>query len=218
MTNMAYRNILVAVDGSVEAEWAFKKAVNSAKKYNAHLIVCHVIDIQGLSPSPYAFYTDTRFQDAEKFAEELLTNYSNLAIKAGVTKVETLIEHGSPKTKISKKIAPDKHVDLIVCGATGLNDSRPIWSRSRGIGRLYVDKREERARGLAIGPLAARRLMRTAGRIESDFREHFLPRFLDECRLANVADFEQARHRGAGRRDPAAAATASSTTPMCRST
>ena len=25
------------------------------------------------------------------------------------------------KTKISKKIAPDKHVDLIVCGATGLN-------------------------------------------------------------------------------------------------
>lgn len=32
MMNMAYRNILVAVDGSVEAEWAFKKAVNSAKK------------------------------------------------------------------------------------------------------------------------------------------------------------------------------------------
>ncbi|RDZ12315.1 universal stress protein UspA [Priestia megaterium] len=121
MMNMAYRNILVAVDGSVEAEWAFKKAVNSAKKNNAHLILCHVIDIQALSPSPYAFYTDTRFQDAEKFAEELLTNYMNLAIKAGVTKVETLIEHGSPKTKISKKIAPEKHVDLIVCGATGLN-------------------------------------------------------------------------------------------------
>jgi rhodanese-related sulfurtransferase/membrane protein insertase Oxa1/YidC/SpoIIIJ/phosphohistidine swiveling domain-containing protein len=59
------------------------------------------------------------------------------------------------------------------------------------LGRLYVDKREERVRGLAIGPLAARRLMRTAGRIESDFREQFLPRFLDECRLANVADFEK---------------------------
>lgn len=50
MMNMAYRNILVAVDGSVEAEWAFKKAVNSAKKNNAYLIVCHVIDIQALSP------------------------------------------------------------------------------------------------------------------------------------------------------------------------
>ena len=105
MMNMAYRNILVAVDGSVEAEWAFKKQL-TVPKNNAHLIICHVIDIQALSPSPYAFYTDTRFQDAEKFAEGLLTNYSNLAIKAGVTKVETLIEHGSPKTKISKKLLP----------------------------------------------------------------------------------------------------------------
>ncbi|AMN43849.1 PEP/pyruvate-binding domain-containing protein [Rhodoplanes sp. Z2-YC6860] len=59
------------------------------------------------------------------------------------------------------------------------------------LGRLYVDKRVERACGLAIGPLAARKLLRTADRIESDFREHFLPRFLDECRLASVADFEK---------------------------
>jgi nucleotide-binding universal stress UspA family protein len=86
MMNMAYRNILVAVDGSVEAEWAFKKAVNSAKKNNAHLIICHVIDIQALSPSPYAFYTDTRFQDAEKFAEELLTNYSNFKTQRNLLK------------------------------------------------------------------------------------------------------------------------------------
>jgi rhodanese-related sulfurtransferase/membrane protein insertase Oxa1/YidC/SpoIIIJ/phosphohistidine swiveling domain-containing protein len=59
------------------------------------------------------------------------------------------------------------------------------------LGRLYVDKREERARGLVIGPLAARRLVRTADRIEREFREEFLPRFLDESRLANVADFEK---------------------------
>ena len=59
------------------------------------------------------------------------------------------------------------------------------------LGRLYVDRRQERARGLAIGPFAARRLIRTADRIESDFREQFLPRFADEGRLANVADFEK---------------------------
>jgi rhodanese-related sulfurtransferase/membrane protein insertase Oxa1/YidC/SpoIIIJ/phosphohistidine swiveling domain-containing protein len=59
------------------------------------------------------------------------------------------------------------------------------------LGRLYVNKREERARALVIGPMAIRRLLRSAGRIERDFREVFLPQFFDDIRIANVADFEQ---------------------------
>jgi rhodanese-related sulfurtransferase/membrane protein insertase Oxa1/YidC/SpoIIIJ/phosphohistidine swiveling domain-containing protein len=59
------------------------------------------------------------------------------------------------------------------------------------LGRLYVDKREEQSRALVIGPLASRRLLRTADRIERDFREHFLPQFIDETRLLNVVDFEK---------------------------
>ena len=59
------------------------------------------------------------------------------------------------------------------------------------LGRLYVDKREEQSRALVISPLASRRLLRTADRIERDFREHFLPQFLDESRLLNVVDFEK---------------------------
>ena len=59
------------------------------------------------------------------------------------------------------------------------------------LGRLYVDKREEQSRALVISPLASRRLLRTADRIERDFREHFLPQFIDETRLLNVVDFEK---------------------------
>ena len=59
------------------------------------------------------------------------------------------------------------------------------------LGRLYVDKREEKARALAIGPVRARRLLREADRIERDFRDGFLPQFLGEVRLTNVADFEK---------------------------
>ena len=59
------------------------------------------------------------------------------------------------------------------------------------LGRLYVDKREERSRALAIGSLAMRRLLRDADRIERDFRENFLPQFLGEARLQTVADFEK---------------------------
>jgi phosphohistidine swiveling domain-containing protein len=44
---------------------------------------------------------------------------------------------------------------------------------------------------LVIGPLASRRLLRDADRIERDFRDEFLPQLLSETRLLNVADFEK---------------------------
>lgn len=59
------------------------------------------------------------------------------------------------------------------------------------LGRLYLDKREEKSRALAIGAYAARRLFRQADRIERDFREHFLPQFLGEARSLTVVDFEK---------------------------
>jgi membrane protein insertase Oxa1/YidC/SpoIIIJ/phosphohistidine swiveling domain-containing protein/rhodanese-related sulfurtransferase len=59
------------------------------------------------------------------------------------------------------------------------------------LGRLYVNKHEEQSRGLVIGPLAARRLLRDAGAIESEFRDNFLPRFLAEMRLMDAVDFEK---------------------------
>src|SRR4029077_13187259 len=59
------------------------------------------------------------------------------------------------------------------------------------LGRLYVNKREEQSRALVISAFAARRLLRGADRIERDFREQFLPQFIDETRLLHVADFEK---------------------------
>ena len=59
------------------------------------------------------------------------------------------------------------------------------------LGRLYIDKREEKARALVVGPFAISRLIRDADRIERDFREEFLPRFLGENLVHTVADFEE---------------------------
>ena len=59
------------------------------------------------------------------------------------------------------------------------------------LGRLYIDKREEQARGFSIGPIAARSLLRRADRIERAFRDDFLPRFLAEIRLVEAADFDR---------------------------
>lgn len=59
------------------------------------------------------------------------------------------------------------------------------------LGRLYIDKREEKSRSLVIGRLASRRLLRDADQIERDFRESFLPQFLGEVRMQAIADFEK---------------------------
>jgi nucleotide-binding universal stress UspA family protein len=116
---MAYKHILVAVDGSKEAEWAFKKAIEIAKRNDASLILSHIIDIRTVAT--IEAYDRTMMERAQKYAKELLENYKEQALAAGVKEVIADIEYGSPKVKIAKEVAPKYQADLIVCGATGLN-------------------------------------------------------------------------------------------------
>lgn len=117
--SLAYKNILVAIDGSKESEKAFKKALAIAKLNDAKLLITHIIDVRTVSP--VKIYDSTVEERAETFANELLASHKKEAENAGLSNVELIIEHGSPKIKIAKEIAPKHDVDLIVCGATGLN-------------------------------------------------------------------------------------------------
>lgn len=117
---LAYSNILVAVDGSKQAEWAFKKAVQIARRNdNARLALVHVVDTR--SYGAVEAYDVTMAERAKGYAEELLSEYKQEALAAGLTNIETLIENGSPKVAIAKHAAQAVNADLIVCGATGLN-------------------------------------------------------------------------------------------------
>ncbi|MFD3445319.1 universal stress protein [Microbacteriaceae bacterium 4G12] len=116
--NNSYRNILVAVDGSKEAEKAFKKAIHVTKRNNAKLIIAHVVDVKAYSA--VEAYSRAIAERANLFAEDLLADYQKTAEEAGI-QVDTVLEFGNPKAKISKEIAPQHQIDLIVCGATGLN-------------------------------------------------------------------------------------------------
>lgn len=116
---LTYKNILIAVDGSQEAEWAFNKAVEVAKRNNAKLIITNVIDSR--TYTSYEVY-DVQFTEKSKqFAEELLRGYKDFAQKEGVEDVETLLEFGSPKAIIPKKITQEVKADLVICGTSGLN-------------------------------------------------------------------------------------------------
>lgn len=116
---LTYKNILVAVDGSPEAEWAFKKAVDIAKRNNSKIVLTHIIDTRTFAT--VEAYDRTIADRANKFATELLENYKETALKAGVSEVTYFVDFGSPKVKIPKDIAKKQEIDLIICGATGLN-------------------------------------------------------------------------------------------------
>jgi nucleotide-binding universal stress UspA family protein len=119
MMGLSYQKILVAVDGSTEAEWAFKKAIDIAKRNNAGLLLAHVIDTRSfLLIDSY----DPDIADrANKLAIDFLDRYKQHALDSGVSNVDYEIEYGSPKVKIPKDMAKKHKVDLIICGATGMN-------------------------------------------------------------------------------------------------
>ncbi|KZM58638.1 universal stress protein UspA [Geobacillus stearothermophilus] len=116
---MTYQTIVVAVDGSKEAEWALKKAIQIAKRNGAKLILSHIIDLRSFTTVEAHDYALA--ERAEQYANDLLERYKNEAVGAGLNDVEIDIAFGSPKVKIAKDVAPKYKADLIVCGATGLN-------------------------------------------------------------------------------------------------
>lgn len=114
-----YRKIMVAVDGSFEAELAFKKAMNVAMRNNAELLLAHVIDTRAFQS--VSSFDGIMAEQATEIAKKTLEGYKKQAKEHGCEKVYSVIEYGSPKALISKQLPQDHEVDLIMIGATGLN-------------------------------------------------------------------------------------------------
>ena len=114
-----YENIMVAVDGSTEAELALDKGMNVALRNDCRLTIAHVIDTRALQ-SVTTFDAEV-YKQLEEEANQLMASYKQRAQEFGVKEIETVIEFGNPKTLLATTI-PDEHkVDLIMVGATGLN-------------------------------------------------------------------------------------------------
>lgn len=116
-----YENILVAVDGSKESELAFQRAIQLAKKNDAKLHVAHVVDLPNLTTIDQYTPYNISISDAQNYGKKILNEFSNKAKEAGFEDVNIILEKGSPKRDIPLKISEKNNIDLIVCGATGLN-------------------------------------------------------------------------------------------------
>lgn len=115
-----YQNILVAIDGSKSAEYAFRKAIQvSLRNVGSTLYIVHIIDNRAFLAVNMG---DTQLiERIEQESRELLDSYVAEAVKAGVENVKAILEHGSPRTLIPTTLPKKLNVDLILCGATGQN-------------------------------------------------------------------------------------------------
>lgn len=115
-----YKNIVVAVDGSKEAEYAFRKSIDVAKRnVGCTLNLVNVIDTRSFAA--IEAYDRSIAERAQQHAENLLGDYKKQAEDEGVENVKVVIEYGSPKNIITKELSNLVDADLIICGATGLN-------------------------------------------------------------------------------------------------
>ncbi|MGT2965277.1 universal stress protein [Streptococcus acidominimus] len=115
----SYQIILVAVDGSKEAELALHKAIHVAKRNQARLIIAHVIDTRALHN--VAVFDASIYETLEQEAQTLLKEYQEKALQSGLSDVQIVLEFGNPKTLLAHDIPKQTGADLMLLGATGLN-------------------------------------------------------------------------------------------------
>lgn len=114
-----YERIMVAIDGSKEAELAFKKGVNIALRNKAELLLVHIIDTRALQS--VATFDAYIYEKLETEAHSVLDDYEKQARESGVGAVKQVIEFGNPKPLLATDIPEKEKADLIMLGATGLN-------------------------------------------------------------------------------------------------
>src|SRR5699024_12667405 len=95
---LKYNNILIAVDGSREAERAFHKAIEIAKRNDSTLSVLNVIDTRSFAP--VEAYDRTISQRANDFAQKQLNGKEEMAMERGATEDVQIINYRSPKNTL----------------------------------------------------------------------------------------------------------------------
>ena len=112
-----YSKIIVAVDGSKQAEKAFLEALDLAKDNEAELIIVSIINKVELTHSAYAF-SKIYAEEKQKIEVEMLKKIHD-AKEYGLTEIHAIVETGDPRQLIATVFPTQENVDLIVMGATG---------------------------------------------------------------------------------------------------
>lgn len=134
-----YHDVLVPTDGSDAASAAVPHAIDHAVRYDATLHVLHVVDEQGVPPTPDGGRVLAALEQQGRAAIERVAQQAGTA---GVDTIESAVASGPPHTAILDYV--DEHgVDLVVMGTHG----------RRGLDRVLLGSVTERVVRLADVPV-----------------------------------------------------------------
>lgn len=117
--------MVVAIDGSPNAQRALDEAIQLAKGFSAALTILAVVPAHTVySVQRRAELVEPREEDRRLF-EELLGRALEAARRAGLSTVRQELMQGEPVEEILTYL-DDRHPDLLVMGARGLSAARRL--------------------------------------------------------------------------------------------
>lgn len=117
-----YKNMLVGIDGSKQSMMAFHKAIDLAKRNNAHLHLLSVVNGEHYpTAAGYGIIDRDMYDAAVERMKKTLSKLVDETKKAGWDNVDSSVMVGNAKIALTDQYPKNHEVDMIVVGATGLN-------------------------------------------------------------------------------------------------
>ncbi len=134
------RRILVATDGSEASLKAARIAISLAVKFQAELLVAHVVDDEVVKEICRALGKQDREarQSLDENARKYVAEIETLARQSSLS-VKPMVEHGTPHEAILR-LADKEKADLLVMGKTGRRGLRRALAGS--VTRRVIDLAE----------------------------------------------------------------------------
>lgn len=117
-----YKDVLVGIDGSKQSLMAFHKAIELAKRNDAHLELLSVVNGEHYpTAAGYGIMDRDMYDEAVQKMKKTLEDLVKSAKDAGLKSVDSSVMVGNAKIALTDQYPKKHNVDMIVVGATGLN-------------------------------------------------------------------------------------------------
>lgn len=120
-----HKNILVGVDDSADAQYAFLAAVSHALEDGAMLHIVTVFETDELNV--FQALDKDELTNRRHAIERRLEEYKQQAIDAGVKTVHVVLAEGEPGETIVKDVIPDVKPDIVIVGSATKKGLGKYW-------------------------------------------------------------------------------------------
>lgn len=116
-----YKRILVGIDGSEQAQLAFEKAVEVARRNHGTVYVANVIDQQITTMMGYSSLNQNIIDQETASAKEIIEACKKYGQDHDFPNIEGIIAYGSAREAMAHKLPAKYEIDLVMVGQSGLN-------------------------------------------------------------------------------------------------